>query len=84
MMLAALVRFLIRLIPWLSYDHRRRRRVAIPRKQTCKACGNRVKVDMRYDPGQKQVVCGCPICFAMWAYDPIVKAEKFAKPITEE
>ena len=60
-MLAALVRFLIRLIPGSLYDHLAAgRRAAIPRKQTCKACGNRVKVDMRYDPGQKQVVLRLP------------------------
>jgi len=80
-MLAALIRFLIRLLPWLSYDYRHRR---VKRKQTCPACGNRVKVEMRFEPAQKLIVCGCPICFAMWGYNPIVKSEKFAKPVTEE
>lgn len=79
-MLAALVRFLIRLCPWLSYDYRNRR---VKRVQTCVACGNRVRVEMRYNPHEKHVVCGCPICFASWGYNPIVKPDKWMKPVVE-
>jgi len=79
-MLAALVRFLIALFPWLSYDYRHRR---VKRKQTCLACGNRVKVDIRYNPVEKLVVCGCPVCLATWGYNPIVQSQKWAKPAVE-
>lgn len=80
--LAALVRFLIWLCPLLSYDYRHRR---VRRRQVCPACGNRVKVQIRFDVGARQVVCQCPIDFAMWAYNPVVKAETWAKlPKVEE
>src|SRR5258708_3056077 len=72
--IAVYVRFLIRLFPILSYDYRNRR---VKQKQICPACGNRSKIEMRYHPHEKQVVCGCPICFASWGYNPIVKTEKW-------
>lgn len=80
-MLAAAVRLLIRLIPWLSWDYRNRR---IPRRQKCPACGNGGRKDLRYDPDQKLVICQCPLCMAAWGYEPVVKAGKFSKPATEE
>ena len=81
-MLAAFVRWLIRLFPLLSYDYRHSR---IKRRQICPACGNKVRVEMRFDPVGKVVVCGCPICLSNWAYNPVVKSEVWAKtPRVEE
>jgi hypothetical protein len=80
-MLAAVVQFLIRVFPWLSYDYRHSR---IRRRQFCPACLNRVKVDMRFDPREKVVVCQCPLCLAAWGYNPPVNAARWAKPFTEE
>ena len=79
-MLAALVHFLIRIIPWLSYDYRHRR---VKRKQVCPACGNRVRVQMEYDPKQRLLVCVCPLDGARWGYNPVVKDQTWAKPPEE-
>jgi len=81
-MLARLVRWLIRAFPILSYDYRRRR---IKRRQFCPACANKVKVEMRFNPAQRQVVCQCPRCLACWGYDTAVKPDQFAAlPKVEE
>ena len=80
-MLAALVRLLIRIFPWLSYDYRHRR---VKRVQVCPACGNRVHVEIRFDPFEKQVRCSCPICQAAWGYNPVVTVTKWVKPVTED
>ena len=80
--LAALVRFLIWLCPLLSYDYRHRR---VKRRQVCPACGNHVRVIIRFDVGTRQVVAQCPLDLAMWAYNPVVKPEIWAKlPKMEE
>ncbi len=81
-MLARLVRWLIRLFPLLSYDYRHRR---IRRRQVCPACANKAKVDIRFDPVSKQIVCQCPTCLACWAYNPVVRSDVWAKlPKVEE
>ena len=81
-MLAAFVRWLIRLFPLLSYDYRHSR---IKRRQICPACGNKVRVEIRFDVLTKQIICQCPIDLACWAYNPIVKSEVWAKsPRVEE
>jgi hypothetical protein len=80
-MLAAVVLFLIRVFPWLSWDYRHRR---IKRRQICPACANKVKVDIRFDPREKVIVCQCPLCLAAWGYNPAVMVGKWAKPITED
>lgn len=79
-MLAALVRFLIRVFPWLSYDYRRRVRL----REKCVACGDTGRKDLRYDPVEKLVIVQCRICLAAWGHDPLVSAGKWAKPITEK
>jgi hypothetical protein len=79
-MLAAVVQFLIRVFPWLSWDYRNRR---VRQRQKCLACGNGGKKDLRYDPLQKLVIVQCPICMAAWGLEPVVNAGKWAKPITE-
>jgi hypothetical protein len=78
---AALVRFLIRVIPWLSWDYRNRR---ISRRQKCLACGNGGRKQLRYDPEQKLVIVQCPICMAAWGREPVVRAALFSKPAAEE
>lgn len=81
-MLARLVRFLIRLFPILSYDYRHRR---IKRRQICPACGNKVKVEMKFDPTSKLLVCQCPICNSCWGYNPVVRADVWSHlPKVEE
>ena len=80
-MLAAVVQFLIRVFPWLSWDYRNRR---IKRRQMCVACGARGKKDLRYDPIQKVVIVQCPLCLAAWGYNPVVNAGKWAAPVTEK
>ena len=80
--LAALVRWLIRCFPVLSYDYRHRR---IRQKQICPACANCSKVSIRCDSSTGQVVCQCRVCLACWAYNPVVKPEKWANlPKVEE
>ena len=80
-MLAAVVRFLIRLIPWLSWDYRNR---LIPRRQKCLACGINGRKDLRYNPVDKLVIVQCPVYLAAWGYNPVVNPGKWAKPITED
>ncbi len=80
-MLAAFVRWLVRLIPWLGYDYRHRR---VRRVQTCLACGNRVRVAIQFDAVEKLVRCTCPVCAATWGYNPIVNVQKWVKPVTED
>ena len=81
-MLAAFVRWLIRLFPLLSYDYRHSR---IKRRQICPACGNKVRVEIRFDALSRQVVCQCPLDLCCWAYNPVVKSEVWAKsPRVEE
>ena len=81
-MLALLVRFLIRLFPILSYDYRHRR---VRRRQICPACGNKVKVEIRFSVQSKQIVCQCPVCQAMWGYNPVVRPDVWAHlPKVEE
>ena len=79
-MLAAVVQWLIRVFPWLSYDYRRR----VRRNEKCVACGSTGRKDLRYDPVEKLVVVQCPICLAAWGRDPLVKAGKWARPVTEK
>ena len=74
-MLARFVLWLIRLLPWLSYDYRHRR---IRRRQICPACGNMVAVTIRVDLQTGQVVCQCPIDLACWAYDPVIRSDVWA------
>ena len=74
-MLARLVRFLIRLFPILSYDYRHRR---VRRRQICPACGNKVRVEIRFDTASKQIICQCPIDLACWGYNPVVRADVWA------
>ena len=50
----------------LSANYRARR---AKRRQICPACGNSEKVSIRCDSSTGQVVCQCPTCLAMWAYD---------------
>lgn len=78
-MLAAFVRFLIWLLPWLSADYRRRI------KPTCKcpACGDNSRKAMKFDAVEKLVVLTCQVCSAQWGYNPIVTATKWAKPETD-
>jgi hypothetical protein len=81
--LAAFVRFLIRLCPWLNYAYRHR----IRPKQLCPACGDRGPHEVKFNPKADPtplVVLTCRICSARWGYNPIVKAQKFVKPATEE
>ena len=81
-MLARLVLWLIRLFPILSYDYRHCR---IRRRQICPACGNKVKVEIRVDQTNGQVICQCPIDLACWGYNPVVKPEIWATlPKVEE
>ena len=81
-MLARLVRWLIRLFPILSADYRRRR---VRRRQICPACGNVAKVSIRADNSTGMVLCQCPTCLAMWAYNPVVRPDVWAKlPKVEE
>ena len=79
-MLAAFVRFLIRLFPFLSYDYRHRIR---PRMQ-CPACGTYRKHAMKFDALEKLVILQCAQCSAQWGYNPRVKAQTWAKPVVEE
>lgn len=79
-MLAALVRFLIRLLPILSYDYRHRIRA----KQQCPACGSYRRHAMKFNPLDKIVELQCAQCEARWGYNPRVTAQTWAKPITEE
>lgn len=76
----AFVAFLIRLIPWLSADYRRR----IRPKQKCPACGAVQAHKISFDPKQKLVALTCVVCSAMWGYDPLVNVAKWHKPPTEE
>jgi hypothetical protein len=71
-MLARFVRLLILWFPILSYDYRHRR---IRRRQICPACGNKVKVEIRFDPTTQQVICQCPIDLSCWGYNPVVRAD---------
>jgi len=80
-LLAAFVRLLIRLIPWLSYDYRHRR---VKRVQICVACGNRVRVRIQFHLVEKAVLCQCSECSATWGYNPIVKTEKWMKSDEEK
>ena len=81
-MLARFVLWLCRLLPFLSYDYRQRR---IRRKQICPACGNKVRVEIRMDSAGGQVICQCPIDLACWAYNPVIRADVWAKlPKVEE
>lgn len=73
----AIVAFLISLFPWLSADYRRR----IKPKQKCPACGAVEKHKMKFDPQQQKVVLLCVCCEAAWGYDPIVKTNKWHKPV---
>jgi hypothetical protein len=75
-MLARLVLCILRLFPSLSYDYRHRR---IRRRQFCPACGNKVWVTIRVDQATGQVTCQCPIDMAMWAFDPVVRLDKWAR-----
>lgn len=79
--LAAAVAGLVARFPWLSADNRKRR---VRRRQVCLACGDGGLKDLRYDAVEKVVLVQCPICLATWGRDPIVQAQKWAKPITEE
>jgi hypothetical protein len=69
------VLFLIRLIPWLSADYRRR----IKPKRKCPACGAVKKHLMKFDPAQKLVAFTCVCCSAQWGYDPVVNVAKWHK-----
>ena len=81
-MLARFVRLLIRWFPILSYDYRHSR---IRRKQICVACANKVKVEIRFDPGSKLVIIQCPVCLACWGYNPVVRADVWSHlPKVEE
>lgn len=81
-MLAAFVRWLIRVFPILSYDYRHRR---IKRRQFCLNCLNKVKVTASLDTRTGDTVVQCPFCMACWAYNPVVKRELWAKlPKVEE
>ena len=81
-MLAFFVQLLIRWFPILSYDYRHRR---VKRRQICPACGNKVKVEIRFDATSKQIVCQCPIDLACWGYNPVVRADVWAHlPKVEE
>jgi len=80
-MIAALIRLLIRAIPWLSYDYRHRGTKPV---QRCPACWNRVRVAMRYDPLSKLVRCECPTCSAQWGYNPVVQPAKWSRLASEE
>jgi len=80
--LAAFVLWLIRRFPILSADYRARR---VRRRQICPACGNSEKVTIRCDSSTGQVICQCPTCMAMWAYNPVVRPDVWAKlPKVEE
>ena len=74
-MLARFVLFLIRLFPILSYDYRHRR---VRRRQICPACGNKVKVSIRFDSASGAIVCQCPIDLACWGYNPVVRPDVWA------
>ena len=74
-MLARFVRLLIRWFPILSYDYRHRR---IRRRQICPACGNKVRVEIRFDAATGAVICQCPIDLACWGYNPVVRADVWA------
>lgn len=81
-MLSRLVRLLIRWFPILSYDYRHRR---VRRRQICPACGNKVKVEIRFDVKTGTLVCQCPVDLACWGYNPVVKSEIWAHlPKVEE
>ena len=80
--LAVLVRWLVRRFPIISYDYRHSR---IRRRQVCPACANAGLVEIRFDAAARQVVCQCKVCLACWAYNPVVKPEKWANlPKVEE
>jgi ribosomal protein L32 len=90
-LLSAIVRLLIRWFPILGADHpwRVERRYIkahrIPPVQRCQGCGNRVRVDMKVNPYQNQVVCQCPLCLTAWGYNPFQKLNSWAKlPTIEE
>lgn len=74
-MLARFVLWLIRRFPILSADYRQRR---VRKRQVCPACANKGKVIMRCDPTTGSVLCQCPTCLAMWAYNPAVRQDKWA------
>jgi formate dehydrogenase maturation protein FdhE len=82
-MLAALVRFLIRLFPILSYDYRHR----IKPKQMCPACGayrrHQMKFEAAGDTQTASVVLTCAQCSARWSYEPRVRAQDWVKPPEE-
>lgn len=75
-----IVRFLIWLFPWLSYDYRRR----IKPRRKCPACGAVKKHKMQFDPEQGKVVMTCVCCEANWGYDPVVNPAKWTKPTEGE
>ena len=79
-MLAALVRFLIRLFPILSYDYRRRR---IRAKMMCPACGCYRRHHKTFEPKEQVVVLTCVECGARWSYNPVVRAQDWVKPAEE-
>ena len=74
-MLAAVVRWLCRVFPWLSYDYRHRR---IRKVQFCPACMHKVRVTMRFVPGTGAVLVQCPDCLVCWGYNTAVKPELFS------
>jgi len=71
-----LVLLAIAVIPWLSWDYRNRR---VKKRQHCVACGNIVKVEMLWNAMEKQIVCKCPECSALWGYNPVVRAESWSR-----
>lgn len=79
--LAFVIKRLVDVIPWLSFDHRNRQ---IKRRQKCVACGIGGKKDLRYDPVEHMVLVQCPVCLATWGYDPIVKTQKWDAAIREQ
>ena len=80
-MLAKFVLWLIRIIPWLSYDYRHRR---INPVQFCVSCLNKRRMKLQFNPIDKMVLATCPECGATRAYPPAVNAQAWAKPVTEE
>jgi hypothetical protein len=67
--------------PWLQYDYRRRR---INPREICPSCAFAGVKEMRFNPIEKKVVVQCPRCLACWAHDPVVTAQVWAKPPSEE